>query len=128
MINNQSHTVAGASVPAWGILRLEAVKALTGICSHATIYAHIKAGLFPDSIPLGLRAVGWPADEVQAVVAARVAGAADDELRALVQQLHAARRTKYQALLGRVLGHTTDATAPTPQRATSHLAVVAAAI
>lgn len=124
---NQSHTVAGASVPAWGILRLEAVKALTGICSHATIYAHVKAGLFPDSIPLGLRAVGWPADEVQAVTAARIAGAADDELRALVQQLHAARRTKYQALLGRVLGHTTDATALTPQRATSHLAIVGAA-
>lgn len=115
------------TAPAWGILRIADVKAATGICSHATIYAHIKAGLFPDSIPLGLRAVGWPADEVQAVVAARVAGAADDELRALVQQLHAARRTKYQTLLGRVLGHTTDATAPAQQRAASHLSVVGAA-
>lgn len=115
------------TVPAWGILRLADVKAVTGVCSHASIYNAIKAGLFPDSIPLGLRAVGWPADEVQAVTAARVAGAGDDELRALVQQLHAARRTKYQTLLGRVLGHTTDATAPTPQRATSHLAIVGAA-
>lgn len=127
MTNNQSHAVAGAVAPVWGILRLEAVKAVTGVCSHTSIYNAIKAGLFPDSIPLGTRAVGWPADEVQAVTAARVAGAADDELRALVQQLHAARRTKYQALLGRVLGHTTDATAPTPQRATSHLAIVGAA-
>ena len=124
---NQSHTVAGTAAPAWGILRLADVKAATGICSHATIYAHVKAGLFPDSIPLGLRAVGWPADEVQAVTAARVAGAADDELRALVQQLHAARRVKYEAILGRALGHATDAIAPTPQRATCHLAVVGAA-
>lgn len=121
---NQSHTVAGASVPAWGILRLEAVKALTGICSHATIYAHIKAGLFPDSIPLGLRAVGWPADEVQAVIAARVAGVDDAELRALVQQLHAARRVKYEAILGRALGSGTHAPPPEKSRAPSHLAVV----
>lgn len=118
---------APSTVPTWGILRISDVKAATGICSHATIYSHVKAGLFPGSIPLGLRAVGWPRDEVEAVTAARVAGAADDELRALVQQLHAARRTKYQALLGRVLGHTTDAIAPTPQRATCHLAVVGAA-
>lgn len=127
MTNNQSHAVAGAVAPVWGILRLESVKTLTGIRSHATIYAAVKDGTFPQAVPLGLRSVGWPSDEVQAVTAARVAGAGDDELRALVQQLHAARRTKYQAVLGRVLGHTTDAPAPTPQRATSHLAIVGAA-
>ncbi|MDD2535311.1 MAG: AlpA family phage regulatory protein [Macromonas bipunctata] len=127
MIDNQSHAVAGTAAPTWGILRLEAVKALTGTRSHATIYAHVKAGLFPDSIPLGLRAVGWPADEVQTIVAARVAGADDAELRALVQQLHAARRTKYRSLLGRVLDHTADNPAPAQQRAASHFAVVGAA-
>lgn len=122
---NQSHTVAGTAAPAWGILRLEAVKALTGNRSHATIYAHVKAGLFPDSIPLGLRAVGWPADEVQAVTAARVAGAGDAELRALVQQLHAARATKYEAVLGRVLGGgATHAPATSQDRATGHLTLV----
>lgn len=115
------------TAPAWGILRLESVKTLTGIRSHATIYAHVKDGTFPQAVPLGLRSVGWPSDEVQAVVAARVAGAADDELRALVQQLHAARRTKYQNLLGRVLGHTTDNPAPAQQRAASHLAVAGVA-
>lgn len=115
------------TVPAWGILRIADVKAATGICSHTTIYSAIEAGTFPDSIPVGSRAVGWPADEVQAVVAARVAGADDAELRALVQQLHAARHTKYQNLLGRVLGHTTDNPAPAQQRAASHLAVVGGA-
>lgn len=127
MTNNQSHAVAGVAAPVWGILRLEAVKTLTGTRSHTSIYASVKEGLFPDSIPLSARAVGWPADEVQAVVAARVAGVDDAELRALVQQLHAARRTKYQNLLGRVLGNTTDNPAPAQQRAASHLAVVGGA-
>lgn len=122
---NQSHAVAGTAAPVWGILRIEAVKSLTGTRSHATIYAHVKAGLFPDSIPLGARAVGWPADEVQAVVAARVAGADDAELRALVQQLHARRRTKYEALLGSVLGNSaTHAPATSQDRATGHLTLV----
>ena len=112
------------TAPAWGILRIADVKAVTGICSHTTIYNAIEAGTFPNSIPLGARSVGWAVDEVQAVTAARVAGAADDELRALVQQLHAARHTKYQNLLGRVLGHTADNPAPAQQRAASHLAVV----
>lgn len=111
--------------PAWGILRIADVKAATGVCSHATIYAHVKAGLFPDSIPLGARAVGWPADEVQAVVAARVAGVDDAGLRLLVQQLHAARRTKYEALLGSVLGNSaTHAPATSQDRATGHLTLV----
>lgn len=116
-----------STVPAWGILRIADVKAATGICSHTTIYNAIEAGTFPNSIPLGTRAVGWPADEVQTVVAARVAGVDDAGLRQLVQQLHESRRTKYQNLLGRVLGHTTDNPAPAQQRAASHLAVVEAA-
>lgn len=127
MTNNQSHAVAGAVAPVWGILRIEAVKALTGTRSHTGIYASVKEGLFPDSIPLGTRAVGWPADEVQAVVAARIAGAADDELRALVQQLHAARRVKYEAILGRALGSGTHAPPTSQDRATGHLAIVGGA-
>ncbi len=115
------------TVPAWGILRIADVKAATGICSHTTIYNAIEAGTFPNSIPLGTRAVGWPADEVQTVVAARVAGVDDAGLRQLVQQLHESRRTKYQNLLGHVLGHTTDNPAPAQQRAASHLAVVGVA-
>lgn len=122
---NQSHTVAGTAAPVLGILRLDAVKALTGNRSQATIYAHVKAGLFPDSIPLGLRAVDWPADEVQAVTAARVAGVDDAGLRHLVQQLHAARATKYEAVLGRVLGSGDTHTPATSQdRAMGHLTLV----
>lgn len=109
------------------ILRLSEVKTVTGSRSHATIYNAVKAGLFPQAVPLGVRTVGWPSDEVETVLAARVAGADDTELRDLVQQLHESRRTKYQNLLGRVLGHTTDNPAPAQHRAASHLAVVGVA-
>lgn len=125
MIDNQSHAVAGTAAPTWGILRLDAVKTLTGIRSHATIYAHVKAGLFPDSIRLGAHSVGWPSDEVRAVVAARIAGIDDAGLRLLVQQLHAARHTKYQTILGGVLGSgATHAPATSQDRATGHLTLV----
>ena len=125
MIDNQSHTVAGTAAPTWGILRLGAVKSATGIRSHATIYAHVKAGLFPAAIGLGARSVGWPADEVQAVVAARIAGVDDARLRQLVQQLYAARHTKYQTILGGVLGSgATHAPAASQDRTTGHLTLV----
>ena len=40
---------------------------------------------------IGPRAVGWPAQEVAALNAARIAGQSDAELRELVTRLHAAR-------------------------------------
>ena len=42
---------------------------------------------------LGARAVGWPAGEVSAVNAARIAGRTDDEIRALVARLELERQT-----------------------------------
>lgn len=88
------------------ILRLSEVKTITGSRSHATIYNAVKAGLFPQAVPLGVRTVGWPRDEVETVLAARVAGAGISELRDLVQHLHTARHKKYETLLGRTLGAT----------------------
>ena len=41
---------------------------------------------------LGARAVGWPADEVEAINAARIAGRTDEEVRALVSKLEASRK------------------------------------
>ena len=40
------------------ILRLPDVKIRTGL-SRSTIYLHISKGMFPESISLGDRAVGW---------------------------------------------------------------------
>jgi prophage regulatory protein len=75
------------------ILRMPAVKAETGHRSHASIYNAIKAGLFTKPVQIGQRSVGWPASEVEAINAARIAGNSDDEIRELVKWLHARRRS-----------------------------------
>jgi prophage regulatory protein len=73
------------------ILRLPAVKAATGL-SRSTLYLRIGQGVFTHPVSLGGRAVGWPALEVAALNAARIAGRPDAEIRALVKQLEAARK------------------------------------
>lgn len=74
------------------ILRLPAVKSESGL-SRSTIYLRIAQGLWPKPVSLGARAVGWPAREVAAVNAARIAGKPNEEIRALVVKLEAARLT-----------------------------------
>ena len=73
------------------ILRLPAVKAATGL-SRSTLYLRIAHGVFPHPVSLGGRSVGWPAHEVAALNAARIAGKPDGEIRALVAELETARR------------------------------------
>jgi prophage regulatory protein len=73
------------------ILRLPTVKESTGL-SRSTIYLRIAQGVFTHPVGLGGRAVGWPANEVAALNAARIAGRPDAEIRALVTQLEAARK------------------------------------
>lgn len=52
------------------IIRLREVIRQTGHCkSH--IYAQMKKGLFPQSIKIGSRAVGWYEDEVQDYIKTR---------------------------------------------------------
>lgn len=46
------------------ILRLPEVLAATGL-RHTAIYERIAAGTFPRPVPLGIRAVGWLAEEVE---------------------------------------------------------------
>lgn len=76
---------------AQAILRLPAVKAESG-ASRSTIYLRIQQGLWPKPVRLGPRSVGWPASEVAAINAARIAGKTDDEIRVLVVKLEAARK------------------------------------
>lgn len=73
------------------IYRLPTVKAETGY-SRSTIYLRISEGLWPKPISLGGRSVGWPAAEVAALNAARIAGQTDNEIRELVRKLEAARK------------------------------------
>ena len=73
------------------ILRLPVVKTSTGL-SRSTVYLRIAQGVFTRPVSLGGRAVGWPAHEVAAVNAARIAGKSETEIRALVTQLETARK------------------------------------
>jgi prophage regulatory protein len=74
------------------ILRLPAIKTSTGL-SRSTIYLRIEQGMFMRPVSLGGRAVGWPANEVAALNAARIAGKSDTEIRDLVTKLEASRKT-----------------------------------
>lgn len=73
------------------ILRLPKIKAESGY-SRSMIYLLISQGLWPKPVSLGARAVGWPAREVAAMNAARIAGKTDDEIRSLVTKLEVARK------------------------------------
>jgi prophage regulatory protein len=79
-----------SSRPAFAILRRKQVQAETGY-SRSTIYLRISEGLWPKPVSLGPRAVGWPAHEVEAVNAARIAGRSEEAIRTLVAQLEADR-------------------------------------
>jgi prophage regulatory protein len=60
--------------------------------SRSSHYLDIQQGLFTRPVQIGLRAVGWPACEVAAINAARIAGKSEQEIRALVVKLEAARK------------------------------------
>lgn len=71
------------------LLRLPDVMAATAL-ARPTLYRDMRRGLFPRPVKLG-RASAWPSDAVAAVIAARIAGKSDDEIRALVDDLQRQR-------------------------------------
>lgn len=77
------------------ILRLPTVLQRRGR-SRSAHYLDINVGLFTRPVAIGARAVGWPEHEVDALTAARIAGKRDDEVRALVVRLEAARKAAAQ--------------------------------
>ncbi len=72
------------------IQRLPTVTQRIGL-SRSTIYVRVKEGTFPRPVSLGARAVGWPADDISALIAAHIAGNTDKEIRQLVADLEARR-------------------------------------
>ncbi len=74
------------------ILRLSDVKSKSGH-SRSTIYLRITQGLWTKPVSLGGRSVGWPASEIATLLAARIAGKSDEEIRELVLKLLAARKS-----------------------------------
>ncbi|MGYP003587212696 len=76
---------------ATSILRLPTVCKASGK-SRSTIYLRIKDGLFPPAVSIGARAVGWPAEEIDAINRAHIAGKSDDDIRRLVATMVVARK------------------------------------
>ena len=60
--------------------------------SRSTIYLRIAQGLWTKPVSLGPRAVGWPANEIEALNAARISGKTDAQIRDLVETLHTQRK------------------------------------
>lgn len=68
------------------LLRVPDVKKASGL-ARPTIYRDIRRGTFPKPVKIGTVSA-WPAAEVAAINAARIAGKSDDEIRQLVASLH----------------------------------------
>lgn len=81
----------------FSFLRIPAACAASGL-SRTPLYRHISEGLMTRPVKLTGRATALPAHEVEAINAARIRGATDDEIRALVKVLHDQRRQAGQAL------------------------------
>lgn len=60
---------------------------------RSALYKDIADGLFAPPIKISLRAVGWISHEIDAINAARAAGKTQDEIKALVAKLVAARKS-----------------------------------
>lgn len=74
------------------ILRVPITAQLRGR-SRSAHYSDILSGLFPPPIKVGPRASGHPENEVAAMNEATIAGKSADELRKLVIELVASRKT-----------------------------------
>lgn len=73
------------------IIRLPEVQKRLGL-SRTTIYGQVRGGLLPRPVSLGARAVGWSESAIGSVVAARVRGESDEQIKQLVSELELGRR------------------------------------
>lgn len=67
--------------------------------ARSTSYVDINNGLLPKPVKLGARAVGFPSDEIDAVIGARACGATDAQVRDLVARLHSQRAERLKSIL-----------------------------
>lgn len=78
------------------IQRLFNAKERLGV-SRSTFYLQISQGLITRPVHIGLRAVGWPSNEIEAILNARIAGKSIAELKSLVRELECQRASKAEA-------------------------------
>jgi len=65
---------------------------------RSALYDDIKMGLMTPGVSIGSRAVAWPRREVDALVAARIAGKSNADIRQLVKRLVAERADALAAI------------------------------
>lgn len=68
--------------------------------SKSTQNRQINEGLFPTSVLIGARCIGFVSTEVDAVLAARIAGKSDNEIKTLVSELIGKRKDILEASNG----------------------------
>ncbi len=78
------------------IQRLIKAKESFGV-SRSTFYLQIAEGLITKPVQIGARAVGWPSNEIEAILNARIAGKTIAEIKALVRELGSQRASKVEA-------------------------------
>jgi prophage regulatory protein len=94
-INNTFYGVNMKYINQTRILRKTDVLILTNL-SKSTLYNRIKDGLWPTSISLGARAVGFVQAECEAVLQAMIAEKSPTEIKVLVQELITQRKQLVQ--------------------------------
>lgn len=67
--------------------------------ADSTIDLDVKNGVLTTPVALGKRCVGWPEHEADAIIAARISGATEDEVRELVRRLMAKRQALRKSVL-----------------------------
>ena len=67
-----------------------AVNAALGVQKSAR-HEYVANGTLTRPLKISTRCARWPSNEIEAIVAARIAGKTDDDIKRLVAQLHAAR-------------------------------------
>lgn len=81
------------------MLRLPAALERLGV-SESSYRREMAAGLLPKLVPLGARAVGIAEHELNQVIRARIAGFPADQIRKLVDNIHANRARNAAELIG----------------------------
>lgn len=88
-----AHTPTANPATAGALMRPADVCRVTGL-GLSTLYAHIDRGMFPKPVALSRRFVVFPQEEVTAVINARIAGADDKAIKALVAEITEARKRR----------------------------------
>lgn len=76
-------------------VRMPHLEAALKLCPRV-IYMHVAAGLLPKPVKIGPRASVWPREEIETIIAARMGGATDGQIKDIVASMHARRQSAWK--------------------------------